>query len=167
MVVYYLQMDHSMAFTVYRRTMTIRWFLLSTGRLTNRWTTERSYSLREILVLASLVRLSSPQIFPKRADFHEHDDDDLPGIPCDGHSFRCASGQCVPAYAFCNAVVDCLDGSDEDFAVCERGEGCPAGSFQCGNGRCRSTAILCSGLDGCGDNTDEDKCTVCRCEAPE
>ena len=38
---------------------------------------------------------------------------------CHPDSFTCRSGQCLPAYVFCNAVQDCQDGSDEDEFICE------------------------------------------------
>lgn len=39
---------------------------------------------------------------------------------CPADTFQCYSGQCLPAYVFCNAVEDCTDGSDEDELACER-----------------------------------------------
>lgn len=39
---------------------------------------------------------------------------------CQPEAFACQDGTCLPAYVFCNAVVDCPDGSDEDERVCER-----------------------------------------------
>ena len=42
------------------------------------------------------------------------------GIPCDDKAFRCKNGQCLPQYAFCNAVQDCIDGSDENEEICEK-----------------------------------------------
>ena len=34
---------------------------------------------------------------------------------CDADEFKCDSGQCIPVFNRCDAYIQCLDGSDEDF----------------------------------------------------
>lgn len=49
---------------------------------------------------------------------------------CDSGQFQCASGLCIPFDRYCDASVDCDDGSDE-LENCERNQKCRPDQFQC------------------------------------
>ncbi len=69
-------------------------------------------------------------------------------------SFDCNDGVTIDRLWYCDARMDCEDGSDE--------ANCSAQFiFVCGNGGRISTEFLCDGRDHCGDNSDETiDCTV-------
>ncbi|KAI8435162.1 hypothetical protein MSG28_003534 [Choristoneura fumiferana] len=84
---------------------------------------------------------------------------------CPRHTFRCGSGECLPEYEFCNAIVSCKDASDEPPHLCNEQSRWRAADFcplRCGNGRCRSTAVACSGRDGYSQCTNFDTGTTVK-----
>ncbi|OWR53521.1 putative very low-density lipoprotein receptor [Danaus plexippus plexippus] len=69
---------------------------------------------------------------------------------CGPDSFRCVSGECVPAVSRCSGSPQCADGSDE------RGCDCAPGTFRCAlSETCLQTSLYCDGDADCEDGSDE------------
>nr|XP_018901907.1 PREDICTED: prolow-density lipoprotein receptor-related protein 1 [Bemisia tabaci] len=92
---------------------------------------------------------------------------------CSKHnSFRCESGDCIPASQECDTVPDCPDGSDEH-TRCPPTQ-CTQSQFQCIETRhCISQTWICDGEPDCGvtenqtlDTSDEDpnRCNKAKCD---
>ncbi|XP_065167955.1 low-density lipoprotein receptor-related protein 1 [Atheta coriaria] len=76
---------------------------------------------------------------------------------CNGDSFRCTDGGCIPFVLSCDGTPHCSDGSDEEPGYCGH-RTCPH-LFQCLNRRCITFNLTCNGVNDCGDGTDETNCT--------
>ncbi|XP_012945997.1 G-protein coupled receptor GRL101 [Aplysia californica] len=84
------------------------------------------------------------------------DDEDCPY----GHR-RCASGQCIPEYKWCNRWPNCPDRSDEqdcDYAPCQPDE------FTCSNGECVPLSLVCHGGRSADGRGCEDKSHLVHCD---
>lgn len=67
---------------------------------------------------------------------------------CSKWEIKCANGKCVSKKAFCNAINDCGDGSDEP-------ANCSCKEYL----KLTEPSKVCDGVVHCGDNTDERFCT--------
>jgi len=78
---------------------------------------------------------------------------------CGLNTFRCDSGQCLPASLKCDGNSDCGDGSDE----AERA-GCPCDTtthFRCTESQeCIDANFTCDGFEDCRDKSDEKNCAL-------
>ncbi len=70
---------------------------------------------------------------------------------------ECAEPTCQPMANYCNGVVDCAYGSDEQNSCA----GCGASMFRCQNWSCVPLTGYCDGVDDCGDGSDELGCGSC------
>ncbi len=106
--------------------------------------------------------------------------------PCYPDDFRCVDNdECVPRERVCDAVADCMDGSDEsdtacreyrDAHVCVQGTdlcdkervdllnpttACDPPRFRCSDsGKCLNDLLRCDGVQNCRDGSDERDCPV-------
>ncbi|KAK3082885.1 hypothetical protein FSP39_007983 [Pinctada imbricata] len=79
-------------------------------------------------------------------------------LHCGVNDFVCHDGsKCFPRIQVCNGVTDCLDGSDEFRAVCNKEE-CGPGFYTCKNHQCASLNSRCDGTPNCMDGSDEKDC---------
>lgn len=72
-------------------------------------------------------------------------------ISC-GH--RCGGGDCIQLDQLCDGSANCLDGSDETVAMCEK-VWCPGYAFRCSYGACIASTAVCDGVQDCVDGSDE------------
>lgn len=78
---------------------------------------------------------------------------------CLSNEWQCDDGLCILADGYCDGVVDCYDGSDEDYCV-----GCFADEWECNDGECIPDTGRCDGNEDCYDGSDE---VGCGCSASE
>ncbi|RXG68700.1 Low-density lipoprotein receptor-related protein 1 [Armadillidium vulgare] len=80
---------------------------------------------------------------------------------CEEGQFMCrmfhhAEYECIPMDFYCDAIVDCTDGSDEP-ETCHKRE-CFDSQFTCANKKCIPHVWVCNGRDDCSDASDENNC---------
>ncbi|CAC5414800.1 unnamed protein product [Mytilus coruscus] len=78
-------------------------------------------------------------------------------ISCDisHNEFECSDGTCIPEYWYCDAYVDCEDGSDEANCLLE----CLTDEiFMCNDGFCIYNEWTCDNETDCSENEDEENC---------
>ncbi|XP_076452509.1 mucin-6-like [Babylonia areolata] len=73
--------------------------------------------------------------------------------PCEKEEFRCLSGHCIRRSMVCNAMFDCLDGSDEKDCISTN-----CTEFKCANGQCIELVHVCDSYPDCMDGSDEAGC---------
>ncbi|XP_070577717.1 uncharacterized protein [Ptychodera flava] len=80
-----------------------------------------------------------------------------PVLTCTSDEFTCVNdNSCIPVGWFCDGIVDCLGGSDENHTDCNRTL-CKADEFSCANDetKCIPVQWLCDGEPDCADASDE------------
>ncbi|KAK9496801.1 hypothetical protein O3M35_012994 [Rhynocoris fuscipes] len=87
-----------------------------------------------------------------------------PSKKCASGQFSCADGSgCIKTIQRCDAVRDCVDGSDE--MNCEE-QGCLE-NFQCKNRQCLKRSLVCDSMPNCSDGSDESDCENWKCNFDE
>nr|XP_017095011.2 basement membrane-specific heparan sulfate proteoglycan core protein isoform X6 [Drosophila bipectinata] len=92
------------------------------------------------------------------------------GVECMKHQTQCGDGSCIEGYKYCNGIVDCADGADEDNCPTDNYvdydpdpdnnplNECDILQFECDYGRCLPIEKQCDGKLDCDDETDERDC---------
>ncbi|KPM03977.1 low-density liporeceptor-related 2-like protein 1 [Sarcoptes scabiei] len=80
---------------------------------------------------------------------------------CGPRQFRCrSSGLCIQDFYICDHEMECDDGSDEDYQLCQSffPKCNETDQFQCRNYRCIYRKKVCDFVDDCLDGSDEINC---------
>eukprot|EP00092_Neocalanus_flemingeri_P022770 GFUD01024690.1.p1 GENE.GFUD01024690.1~~GFUD01024690.1.p1 ORF type:complete len:2176 (-),score=631.55 GFUD01024690.1:299-6826(-) len=83
-----------------------------------------------------------------------------PILGCPANKFQCHNGDCIWAAWVCDKENDCVEGEDEEEAMCKDKVTCGPGHFQCElSGVCVGLEKVCDGTRDCDDGTDETRCS--------
>ncbi|OQV25002.1 Enteropeptidase [Hypsibius exemplaris] len=80
-------------------------------------------------------------------------------VTCEEGFFKCAGGNCIPMYLYCNGVDNCLDGGSDESPGCNS---CGSGQLSCGDATCYTTDKRCDGKRDCANGFDETDCQQCQ-----
>ncbi|XP_070577743.1 uncharacterized protein [Ptychodera flava] len=93
-----------------------------------------------------------------------------PVLTCTSDEFTCVNdNSCIPVGWFCDGIVDCLGGSDENHTDCNR-TSCTAYEYTCDSGlTCIPIGWFCDDIVDCFDGSDEriTNCNETLCKADE
>lgn len=87
------------------------------------------------------------------------------GTQCPLTHVQCVDGYCIPVYMWCNGMVDCPHGEDENLELCEH---TCVGMYKCKDSHvCVHNDHLCDGYYQCPNHDDELLCSVQNMTCPQ
>ncbi|KAK6737075.1 hypothetical protein RB195_019648 [Necator americanus] len=81
-------------------------------------------------------------------------------VGCPKNERMCRSGHCLPVSQFCDRIVQCPDGDDEQNCTTIK---CSSSEFRCeSTNSCVPDVVRCDGWKDCHDGSDEANCTLSK-----